>query len=45
MKKKTSDDAKHLNLTMPMYNLIERISSYFEKQEVHSFILKMKQLI
>ena len=38
----TIDDAKDLDLVMPMYNLIEYSSDY---SETYVFVQKMKQLI
>ena len=38
-------DAGDLDLVMPMYNLIEYSSNYFETTGSFNFIQKMKQLI
>ena len=39
------DDAESLDLVMPMYNLLEYSTNYFETTGSLCFILKMKQLI
>ena len=41
----TIDDAKDLDLVMPMYNLIEYSSNYSEITAISWFYPKMKQLI
>ena len=41
----TIDDAKYLDLVMPMYNLIECSSNILKQQKAYGFIQKMKQII
>ena len=44
----TTDDAEDLDLVMPMYNLLECSSNYFDIliwQVIYGFIKKMEQLI
>ena len=41
----TIDDAKDLDLVIPMYNLLEYSSSYSDMTGVYGFILKMKKLV